>query len=200
MSNINCICSDYHLITNEIEKLKDICKKNRYPERVIDKCIFAFFEKIYSLKKNVTDITTEPKTKLMISLEYLGNESHIVKKRLQQIIKNTLPNCNLIVVFTSNTRLRNGFSFKDRIPECLRSHLIYKFQCGNCNISYVGKTYRHFQVRYSEHLGISKLTNKQLHYRENLATAVRKHIIDDKHDNSPESFKIMGYAKMNSIY
>ena len=110
-------------------------------------------------------------------------------------VNNTRPNCNLIVVFTSNTRLRKGFSFKDRIPEVLRSHLIYKFQCGNCNISYVGKTYRHFQVRYSEHLGISKLTNKQLYYRENLATAVRKHIIDDKHDDSPESFKIIGYAK-----
>ena len=133
--------------------------KNRFPIKVIENCIFHFFNKIF-IKKDI--VFKVPKKKLIISLEYLGNQSLVVKKQLQQIIKDSLPYCNISVVFTSNNRLRKGFSFKDKIPKCLKSHLIYKFQCGNCDVSYVGKTFRHFQIRFSEHLGISKLTNKPL--------------------------------------
>ena len=73
--------------------------------------------------------------------------------------------------------------------------MIYKFKCGNCEASYVGKTFRHYQIRTSEHLGISKLTNKPLSYSENTATAIRKHQHYKNHSNTAESFKIIGYAK-----
>ena len=189
------ICSDYNAISLEIDKLKVICQKNKYPIRVIEKCIFHFFNKIF-VKKSL--VYTVPKKKLIISLEYLGKQSSVVKKRLQHIIKESIPFCNVLVVFTSNNRLRNGFSFKDRIPKCLKSHLIYNFKCGSCEASYVGKTFRHYQIRTSEHLGISKLTNKPLSYSENTATAIRKHQHYENHNNTAESFKIIGYAKNES--
>ena len=34
--------------------------------------------------------------------------------------------------------------------------------CSNCNVTYYGKTYRHFFTRAAEHLGISNLTEKRV--------------------------------------
>ena len=55
----------------------------------------------------------------------------------------TLPQCNIKVIFQSKDRL---FKFKNSIPLYLRSHLIYKFQCSNCNIAYYGETDRYVKV------------------------------------------------------
>ena len=42
----------------------------------------------------------------------------------------------------------------------LQSHIVYKFSCDNYNVTYYGKTERHLNLRSSEHLGISHLTEK----------------------------------------
>ena len=42
----------------------------------------------------------------------------------------------------------------------LRSNVVYKFLCGNCNVTYYGKTIRHLKVKASEHMGVSALTGK----------------------------------------
>ena len=34
--------------------------------------------------------------------------------------------------------------------------------CSNCNVTYYGKTYRHFFIRASGHMGVSNLTEKRL--------------------------------------
>ena len=78
-----------------------------------------------------------------------------VKKRLQQLFKDYIPYCKLKVVFNSNRRLSNMFVFKDKIPTYMKSAVIYKFTCSDCNVTYIGKTNRHFHVMYCEHLGIS---------------------------------------------
>ena len=44
----------------------------------------------------------------------------------------------------------------------LLSGLVYKYKCGACNVTYYGKTKRHFKVRIFEHFGISHLIWKKL--------------------------------------
>ena len=73
--------------------------------------------------------------------------------------------------------------------------MLYKFSCIDCNVNYIGKTKRHYQVRTSEHLGISKLTNEPLKYNKKTTTAVRDHIHFCKHKNTADCFKIIGSAK-----
>ena len=153
------ICSNYELIINEIEELKVIWLKNAFPRRVIERLIKSFFDKIF-ITKNV--VHTVAKKNLIITLEYLGKDSLEVKKRLEKIINEQIPFCKVNVVFSSNKKLRSFFSFKDKIPKHLRSLVLYRFKCSDCNITYIGKTCRHFQVRLSEHLGISKVTNLPL--------------------------------------
>ena len=187
------ICSDYGSIIKEIEKLKIIWLKNAFPMRVIDRMIFRFFDKIHAPPKKV--VHTCAKKKLIFSLEYLGKHSLEIKKRLESVIREQLPFCKIEIVFSSRKKIRNFFSFKDKVPTNLRSLVLYKFTCSGCNVTYIGKTKRHFQVRYSEHLGISKVTNLPLKYNKKTTTAVREHICLCNHSNTHESFKIIGTAK-----
>ena len=186
------ICSDYNSIITEIEKLKLIWLKNAFPMRVIDRMIFKFFDKIHLPKKAVH---TCARKKLIFSLEYLGKNSLEIKKRLERVIQEQIPFCKINIVFSSKKKLRNFFAFKDKVPKNLKSLVLYKFTCSDCNVTYIGKTKRHYQVRYSEHLGISKVTNQPLKYSKKTTTAVREHIHFCNHKNTHDSFKIIGSAR-----
>ena len=93
--------------------------------------------------------------------------------------------------------MSNAFRFKDQIPKCLNSMLLYKFTCNTCNSVYIGKTKRHYLVRHFEHLGLSVFTNKALRYSDKDITAIRKHCHHQNHVNCTDNFKIMGNSVNN---
>ena len=53
----------------EVEKLKEILRKNSYPSSVIDSCIYKFLNKVLVTAKVVH---TVPKRDIFITLPYLG--------------------------------------------------------------------------------------------------------------------------------
>ena len=57
-----------------------------------------------------------------------------LRSRLYNCFNKTLPQYNIKVIFQSKYRLSNLFRFKDSISKELRSHIVYKFLCSNCNI------------------------------------------------------------------
>ena len=102
----------------------------------------------------------------------------IIQRKLRTCFKNSLPQSNVKIVLKSTNRLSSLFRFKDVIPKELQSNLVYKFSCGNCNITYYGKTERHLNVRSSEHIGISHLTRKRV---ESKPSAVSDHLLLHNH-------------------
>ena len=87
--------------------------------------------------------------------------------------------------------MSNAFRFKDQIPKCLNSMLLYKFTCNTCSSVYIGKTKRHYLVRQSEHLGLSVFTNKALRYSDNDATAIRKHCHHQNHVHCTANYNVI---------
>ena len=83
-------------------------------------------------------------------------------------------------------RISNFFKFKDRPSKGLRSNVVYKFLCGNCNVTYYGKTIRHLKVRASEHMCVSALTGKVSNSKQ--STAVRDHLPFCSHQVSIHDF------------
>ena len=78
------------------------------------------------------------------------------------------------------------FSFKDPIPDALKSLVVYQFTCVGCNSRSIGETSRHFATRVKEHL----LTDKNSHVYEQLngsPSCKRKYLVG--------SFKILDSAK-----
>ena len=114
------------------------------------------------------------KKELRIIILYLGKISQIVKTRLTSTMNKYIKFCKLRVIFQFNNRLKSYFCFKDFVPELLRSSLIYKFLCGSCTATHIGKIYRHFKVRVSENQRVSPRTSKPL--KSTLSTSVRDHM------------------------
>ena len=186
------ISFNYLRLDEEIEKLKLIWQKNSFPLHFIDNCVYRFLNKLF-IKRN-KDKTQSDKKEVRISLPYLGVISIQLMKRLRDIYRTCYPELKLNVVFNSKRRFKSGFLFKDVIPKDISSLVIYKYKCGVCTDTYIGKTKRHFIVRAYEHLGISLRTNNSFTYNKNNATEVRRHIHDCGHDSSIDNFSIIGRA------
>ena len=60
-------------------------------------------------------------------------------------------NFNIKLVFNS-FKIKNYFSYKDLMPDDLKSFLVYKFTCASCSSSYISETCRHFKTRIEEHI------------------------------------------------
>ena len=73
-------------------------------------------------------------------LPYIGNLSHHIKNNFQNFAKEFCKeNVNIKLVFTS-FKIKNYFSYKDPIPDDLKSFLEYIFTCASCSSSYIGET------------------------------------------------------------
>ena len=171
----------------EIEKLKEILLSNGYSKKFIDKCISKFMNKLY-IKKPV--VLTVLKKQLYFVLHFHGENIGFSNKRL--------PFCKVKIVFKISNPLKNYFSFKDVIPEPLRSCLIYIFTCGSCNAAYIGKTFRHMKVRVTEHQLVSPRTGK--HLKGTLSTSVRDHMLDCNHVKYWGGSLIVGFWRLRSVY
>ena len=153
------LCSDYTLFHLDVEKLREILKKNSYPSSIIELSIRTFLNRLYVPKQVYS---TAPKKELLIILPFLRTMSSNLKQKLQTSIRNSLPQCNIKVILKSTNHLSSLFRFKDVIPKELKSHLVYKFSCSSCNATYYGKTERHLNVRSGEHIGLSPLTGNRV--------------------------------------
>ena len=138
---------------------------------------------------------------MRICLPFLGKESFQIRTKLSNFVAKNFPVCKLQVIFNSNNRLRNYFSFKDKIPLRVRSHILYRYSCDGCKAIYIGKTRRHYGVRVFEHLGISLITGKKYTYNPDNPnnSAILNHINCSKCVGKEENFKIIGSAKTDHL-
>ena len=92
-------------------------------------------------------------------LPSIGMFSKVTKLKLNKIVKRYCKeNIDFKLVFTIS-KIKDYFSQKDKIPECFRSFVVYKFICARCNSCYVGHTHRHHSTRVEEHFGKDKLSH-----------------------------------------
>ena len=132
--------TDWSKFHSELTLLKSIMGKNRFPLHFVDNCIKAFLDKMFETKRIVTTVS---KRELRICLPFLCKESLKIRSNLSKLAKSYFPECKLQIIFNSNNRLGNYFSFKDKIPLNCRFFVLYKFMCNKCNLVYYGKTKRH---------------------------------------------------------
>ena len=83
---------------------------------------------------------------------YIDNLSHHIKVKLLKLCKEFCKeNFNIKLVFNS-FKIKNYFSYKDPIPNDLKSFLVYKFSCASCSSIYIGETCHCYKTRIEEHI------------------------------------------------
>ena len=181
----------------EVIFLKDLFRKNLYPEFFIDKCIKIFITRKIT-KNDITDPAQEKK-KVVISLPFLGRYSNDVKRKFKSLsLKYFKPNIKVDIIWNSTRKIRNFFHFKDRLPKHLCSKVLYRYSCLGCNSFYIGKTARHVLIREYEHLGKSIRTGKNFKYnpKNNNNSAILNHInLSGGCSGNIDNFKVIGRAK-----
>ena len=154
---------------------------------MIDSCIKNFLNK--RLTEKPVTLTAEKKD-LVIVLQFLGKLSLDLRTRFKNSISKNLPFCKIRVIFKSSTRISNFFQFKDKMPYCLRSNVVYKFSCGRCNATYYGKTNMPAFKRYSwRALGCFTFNWEKVKVQKSMK--VKDHILFYDHNVSIDDFKIL---------
>ena len=143
------ICNNWNSFHNDIENIKSNLIKNAYPPFLIDKAIKKYL--YYKFSSNQNQLKDTPDVHYF-KLPYIGNFSHYIKNKLSKFCKEFCKeNFNIKLSFNS-FKINNYFSDKDRIPDDLKSFLVYKFTCASCSSSYIGKTCRHFKTKIEGHI------------------------------------------------
>ena len=170
----------------EVERIRSILAKNSYPLEFVDQCIAAFLNKRYK-----APIHTVKKRSQMIVLPYLGKLSLEIRSRLTKYVNKHVSNVKLLVIFRSQRRLKTLFRYKDSLPQQLQSYIVYRFTCGACKGSYVGKTDRHCHIRWCEHLKIQPFRGGPSKSKQK-PTAVEIHKSETQHEATYDNFEVIG--------
>ena len=143
------ICTNYDLVSIEIQKIKEILIKNDYPIHIVDLEILAFINKKYaSDKKKLKDDNIKF---VCLVLPYINDKVVDFGKNLSRLVEDYFVNTKLRVIFESPSEIGKFFPYKDKPPLELQSGLVYRLNCQDCDSFYIGKTSRHLKTRMNEH-------------------------------------------------
>ena len=148
-----------------LENIKSNFIKNAYPPFLIDKVIKKYLHCKFSSNQNqLKDKSDVPYYKL----PYIDNLSHHIKNNLSKLCKEfSKENFNIKLVLNS-FKFKSYFSYKDPIPNDLKSALVYKFTCASCSSNYIGETCRYFKARIEQRI---KKDNKSHIFKHLRSTA-----------------------------
>ena len=187
------ICSNYLNFTNELEFLRKYFLANGFPISFIEKNIRETLNNIFVKKER--PIIVSPKI-MYLKVPFYGSHSYSLKRKLVQLFKKFYPQIQLRVILTNSNTMSNIFKFKDRLPKMLCSGIVYKYSCGECDATYVGKSQRHLKTRVSEHKGLSVRTGKPI--TKPPFSNIRDHAWETDHRIIEDNFTILTKSTQNS--
>jgi len=180
------ISSSWLLFHQEIEYLKRYFTFNSYPPFLLDKFIKTFIDQ--KMNRPPKKLTV-PLLDLYLTIPYLGKMSNNLHKELYHIIKQHIPQCKPIFIPHNPFSLQTFFRHKDRLPLLCMSSLVYQYNCGGCEATYIGHTGLHLHQRICKHRGVSFRTG--LHITKPEHSPIRDHSLIHDHPISATNFKIL---------
>lgn len=172
------------LVDANLKKLFRIFKENSYPRGMLAKLLFE------SCTRNTNQI--EPKPPDTEDTEtHTGGETETTKYgslpnigNLTSKIKNCFKNEEIkIATYNTKTISRLYSKLKDPTPKLLRSNVVYKIKCGECENTYVGQTSQWLKNRLALHR--SDIVNN------NQRCALTTHAVEEKHEINFEDTEIL---------
>ena len=189
------ICSTVGSFHNELRKLKIYFAQNGYNVFAVNQ---RMTKKIQSLNNPAAQVASVPKRILYCSMPYMSNKHNVTfKKGLSEIITEFFPHVNLRLAFKNSFTISSMFRFKDIVPTCVKSNIVYKYQCGICYSTYIGETTRHYNTRVAEHKGVSSRTGAPL---RKVNSNVFQHFFETGHSIKEENFSIIVWLDCSLLY
>ncbi|CAF2442037.1 unnamed protein product [Rotaria sp. Silwood2] len=93
---------------------------------------------------------------VVLRVPYFGKLSQMYAERIISATNKNYPLKHIRLVYDVKERLGRGFLLKDKIPNQMEAGVVYQATCPQCEVRYIGKTFRHFKTRVHEHLNYQK--------------------------------------------
>jgi len=170
------------------EKIRNILKKNDFPDTTITSLIRKFYEQ---QEKTITNSTAA--TRKFKSVVYIPK----LTERFRQS-KNLYNNEEFnIATNISNTMKRHYSNMKTRIPNEEKSNVIYEIKCNgnpgnNCDMLYIGTTKNKLRTRMMGHKSDLRTRYKNSEGK----TALMAHCAENDHTPDIENARVIG-AELN---
>ena len=181
------LSSNYALLCSEILYLRRYFDSNGYPKFIVNSVFSRFLKQMFTTP--IKPITV-PRKLIYLSFPYFGTQSRKLEKDLTNLVAKYFPQIRLQIAFKNTFKISSLVSrWKDPMPAMLQSNIIYEYQCGTCNSTYVGCSTRLAWVRFNEHLGISPRTGKPLSSPSH--SPPRNHSRDANHPISIDQMRVI---------
>ena len=180
------ICSSYDAFDLEIKFLYQLFLNNGYSSTFFWNKANTMIGRLYAPSP---PIPTVEKAKVFIPLDYYGRISDKFRVTVTKLVGDIYPQIKLHLAFRNRNTIGSMFQLKDRIPTMQRSRVVYKYTCGICRDTYIGKTMRRLATRVSEHRGRSERTGRASDCPP--FSAIRQHMESHGSLVDPECFQIV---------
>ena len=161
------ICSNVNLFQKQVAGIKKVMSWNGYPRYIRNK-IIKCLENRKNTKNNDT-LEQKNTATIFCRIPYTGVQGETLIKNLVRNLKRHIDKPFKLKNIYRTRKLSYYCNTKDKVPEYLKSHIVYEFCCPACNIKYIGKT--DFGTRVQEHSGLDK------------KSAVYNHLLECGHFN-----------------
>ena len=153
------VCSDIYSRNEEINKLREVFKKNNYPDEFFERELKVYDEqrsrKMANEDKDQQPENNEVEFKPFVKIPFIGKPSLLFAKRLARLIQNRMG--KMIQVVYETVKVKDSFKLKDNVPKEISSRVVYKFSCpGDPDTAYIGSSNRTLNERVKEHLDFKR--------------------------------------------
>ena len=136
---------------SEFDFIRNFFISNGFPSNLISSVIRNFLNKRQD-PQNFTVSHNDNPVRYYV-FPYFGSQSDKLKNELLTLLNKYVTDFSFKIILVKNFKIGSFFNYKDRLPLCSRSSVVYKFNCSLCEAMYVGSTSRTLCIRTAEHKG-----------------------------------------------
>ena len=119
-------------LKTEIAKIKQILTINKYPSKIVSNAIQTYFKKKQTHKTKSDTLNDVTKKQVFLVLPYYRGADD-VKNQLKYYVQKCFPSVDFRFALKSPSTLSRSFSFKDKIENKMKSKIVYKINCCDCD-------------------------------------------------------------------
>ena len=170
----------------ELQRLRKFFIGNGYSIFTLEKQIS---KKLNLIKNPAPVVASAAKRIVYCKIPFMSDHhNRNFDKSLAKIVEEYFPHVNVRLIFSNAWTVRKMFPFKDLVPKCIRSNIVYKYDCGICHSTYIGETTCHYTTRIAEHKGVSPLTGAPM---SRVNSNIYEHFFETGHTIKDENFSIL---------
>jgi hypothetical protein len=152
------VCSNYSLLSDEFDNIREFGQKNGYPLSFINTRIGIGLNNYLKVQNTINETALGcEKQRMYVEIPYTGGTTSLLKKKLSRISEKLRPDLDVHFFARPPPSVQHFFNTKDIVPKHLQSDVVYSVKCNDCGDLYVGKTQRQGARRMWEH-GAPKTT------------------------------------------